>query len=120
MALALGAVALTSGCVAVVAAGAGAGAVAYVRGELHSQIGHDYERVCSAASRAVGQLEFHMISQQKDALIDVITARTGEDKKVVIRVKSEGPNVTSVSIRVGLVGNEDTSRAILNQITRNL
>jgi hypothetical protein len=114
------ALAMTSGCIVVAVGAAGAGTVAYIRGELHATMGKDYERVAAAAARSVRQLDFALVSEQKDALEDVITARTGQDKRVVITVKREGDGVTSVAIRVGLVGNEDTSRAILAQINRDL
>lgn len=114
------AAALFSGCVLVVAGAAGAGTVAYVEGELRTTVGKNYERVCRASVKAVDQLQFHLISEAKDALSDTITARTGQDKKVTIVLKREAEGVTSVNIRVGIVGNEATSREIFNQIDRDL
>jgi len=108
-----------SGCflVAVGAAGAaGAGTVAYVRGELDASVGSPYDRVVSASDAAVGQLLFVKTRESRDALDTVFEARTAEDKKVTIKVSKEGDNLCRVEIRVGFFGDEAKSRAIFEKI----
>jgi hypothetical protein len=112
-----------SGCflVAVSAAGAaGAGTVAYVRGELDASLGNKYDAVVSAASKAIGQLQFAKIRESKDAFSAEIIARTAEDKKIEIVIKNEADTLTKVGIRVGVFGNEEKSQAILDAIKANL
>lgn len=109
----------STGCV-VVAAGAGAGAVAYVRGDLDSTVNADYEKVVAAAREAVGALEFAKVSDHKDALKAVLVSRTAQDKKVEITLQNTGKKITSVKIRVGLFGDEQLSIAILDKIKSNL
>ena len=82
------AVALHSGCLAVAAGAAGAGTVAYVRGELAASFDQNFARTERAANRAIEDLKFAKISEKQDALVAVIVARTAEDKKIEIKVSS--------------------------------
>lgn len=111
--------AATPGCflVAVGAAGAaGAGTVAYVRGELDASLGKQYDAVVNAADAAVGQLQLAKVRESRDFYTSVIEARTADDKKVEIRVTKEADNLTRVRIRIGLFGDEGKSRGILEKI----
>lgn len=118
-ALAASSLVFTTGCV-VVAAGAGAGAVAYVRGDLDSTVNADYEKVVVAARKAVEELEFAKVSDNKDALKAVLVSRTAQDKKVEITLQHAGKKVTNVKIRVGVFGDEQLSIAILDKIKSHL
>jgi hypothetical protein len=108
-----------SGCLAV-AAGAGAGAVAYVRGELEANLGNDYDRVVTAARNAIKDLEFAKVSENKDALKAELVARTAMDKKVVISISNSGKKLTNIKIRVGVFGDEPLSMSILDKIKAGL
>jgi hypothetical protein len=122
-AIALAALAATSGCflVAVGAAGAaGAGTVAYVRGELDASLGSPYDPVVRAAEAAVQQLQFVTVKETKDAFTAEIVARTAEDKKVDVVVSREADNLTQVKIRIGVFGNEEMSRAVLDKLKQGL
>ncbi len=122
MACAAAALALVSltGCVAVVAGAAGAGTVAYVRGELESTLGAGYERSVEATNLAIQQLQFAKVSERRDALLDTITVRTAGDRKVVIRVNKVADFSSRVRIRVGWFGDEALSLTILEKIRANL
>lgn len=113
------AVGVQSGCV-VLAAGAGAGAVAYVRGDLTATLDSSYDAACKASDRAIGQLEFARIGDRKDALSARLTARTAMDRKVEIVLTKMGDDLTKVKIRVGVFGDEAVSLAILDRIRANL
>ena len=122
-ALALAAAAATSGCflVAVGAAGAaGAGTVAYVRGELDATLDSPYEAVVGAANDSLGQLQFAKVSESKDAFTADLLARTAEDTKIELKIVRKADRLTSVAIRIGVFGDEAKSRAILDQIKTNL
>lgn len=108
-----------SGCI-VAAAGAGAGAVAYVRGDLAADLTSDYSRVVESARSSIKELEFSLISENKDALKAVLVARTGQDKKVEITISNTGKRLTNIKIRVGLFGDESLSMAILDKIKAGL
>ena len=108
-----------SGCLAV-AAGAGASAVAYVRGDLETNLHTDYNRVVDSARNAINELEFAKVSENKDALKAVIVARTAMDKKVEITIVNSGKKLTNIKIRVGLFGDEALSMSILDKIRTGL
>ncbi len=109
-----------TGCVAVVAAGAGAGTVAYVRGELDSTLSAGYDTSVTAANRAIQQLQFAKISESRDALTDKIIVRTAGDRKVVIWVDKMSDLSSKVRIRVGWFGDEALSLTVLEKIRANL
>lgn len=108
-----------SGCLAV-AAGAGASAVAYVRGDLEANLDTDYARVVDSVRTAIEQLEFAKVSENKDALKAVLVARTALDKKVEITIANSGKKLTSIKIRVGVFGDEALSMAILDKVKSGL
>lgn len=108
-----------SGCLAV-AAGAGAGVVAYVRGDLETTLGHDYNAVVDATRKAIKDLEFVKVSDNKDAFRAEIIARTALDKKIEISLTNAGNNLTNIKIRVGMFGDEQLSLAILEKIKGGL
>ena len=107
------------GCIAV-AVGAGAGVVAYVRGDLETTLATDYNPVVDATRGALKQLEFVKVSDNKDAFKAVIVARTALDKKVEISLTNTGKNLTNIKIRVGVFGDEQISLAILEKIKAGL
>lgn len=111
---------LTSGCVVVAAGAAGAGAVAWVRGELDANLGNSFDDVSRATTRALEQLQLAKISEAKSALDAEFVARTGQDKRIQIRLDRTTDNLTRVRIRVGTFGDEALSRAILDKIRANL
>lgn len=108
-----------SGCV-VAAVGAGAGAVAYIRGELEATLDSSLNATVKATDRAISQLEFAKVSEKKDALSANLIARTAQDKKVEIDLIKVGDKVTKVKIRVGVFGDEAVSMAILDKIKQGL
>ena len=116
LAAAAAALCLASGCFVVAAGAAGAGTVAYVRGELDATVGGDLGRVADASDRALEQVQFVKVSEKRDVFSVVIVARTAEDKKVEIRLTREGDALTKVRIRIGLFGDEERSRAVLERL----
>ncbi|MBW8781228.1 MAG: DUF3568 family protein [Verrucomicrobia bacterium] len=113
-------VAFQSGCLLVAAGAAGAGTVAYVRGELDASLAGSYDSVVKAANRALDDLQFKKINETKDAIKTVLVARTADDKKVRIEITKVSDTLTKVEIRVGVFGNENLSRTILDKIQKNL
>ncbi|HEY0967523.1 MAG TPA: DUF3568 family protein [Opitutaceae bacterium] len=113
-------VGLQSGCLVVAAGAAGAGTVAYIRGELESSVNGRYETVVSAANEAIGDLKFARISENQDALTALLIARTADDKKIEVKVTKVTDTVSKVQIRVGIFGDETISRTILDTIKGNL
>ncbi|TVQ60009.1 MAG: DUF3568 family protein [Phycisphaerales bacterium] len=121
-ALTLGAALATgvSGCVAVAAAGAATAGVLYVRGELRSTVNADVPAVVESAERAVNEMGFSLVSAASDEAEGEVIARTARDRRVQIRVRSEGDNVSRYTIRVGSFGDEALSRTIDENIRAGL
>lgn len=114
-----GVILLQSGCV-VVAAGAGAGTVAWVRGELKTTVNNDLKDVVKASTKAVEDLKFALVSSKQDVLTGEVIARTIDDKKIEIIAKSESTGVTTIHIRVGVFGDQRISQLVLEEIKKNL
>jgi type IV secretory pathway TrbL component len=114
---------VSSGCVAVLvggAAAAGAGTMAYVRGELQSTLDAPYEQAWTAAQRALADLQMPVTAQDRDGLSGRITARATGDRKILVQLRKVTGTATEVRIRVGTWGDESLSRQILEQIQRRL
>lgn len=114
---------LCSGCALLVvggAAAAGAGTVAYVRGELQATVDGTLDRSWSALQSGLKDLQMPVTDQQKDGLSGKLTARAVGDKKVVLRLKKVTGTTTEIGIRVGTWGDEAKSRQILDQIKKHL
>lgn len=108
-----------TGCIAV-AAGAGAGAVAYARGDLEATLNGDYAKAVESTREAIKDLEFVKVSENKDAYSARFVARTALDKKIEINLTNSGKKLTNIKIRVGLLGDQSLSMAILDKIKTGL
>jgi hypothetical protein len=112
-------VTVPSGCIAV-AAGAGAGAVAYIRGELNSSLEASVEKAAKATQAAITDLKLSEISSKADALSAEFVARDAQDNKIVIVLKRNTDHITSISIRVDTFGDQEISQTILESIKKHL
>lgn len=118
--LAVAALPWLTGCVVVAAGAVGAGAVAYVRGELESSLEADLDTAYSAAQRALARLEFARIDQRKSGLDAQLVHRTALDKRIEIKLKKVTDRLTKIEIRVGLVGDQELSLTLLEKIRAEL
>jgi len=110
-----------AGCAMVVAGGAGAGGTyTYLRGELKRTVKVDYERVWEATNKAVQDMELNVEEIKKDSLSAKFKGYLASGDKFVIQLKSEDPEFVSISIRIGLIGDENKSERILQEIQKNL
>lgn len=118
--LAVAALPWLTGCVVVAAGAVGAGAVAYVRGELESSVEADLDAAYAAAQRALEKLEFARIEQRKSGLDAQLVHRTALDKRVEIKLKKITDRLTKIEIRVGIVGDQELSLTLLDKIRAEL
>ena len=116
--LALSAMLLSSGCI--VAAVGAAGGVFYAKGDLESTLNATPAKIAAAAEKAFAELKITKTSAASSDLDAEIIGRTTSDKKVTIKSKTKGENMSSISIRVGTFGDEDTSQAIFQKIKKNM
>jgi hypothetical protein len=112
---------VAAGCGAIVAgAAAGAGAVAYIRGELEATEQAPIGAVFEAAKAAVDELEFKVLSAEADAYEGKVHAETARGKEIGIILERESDTVTTIRIRVDVFGDEDLSRLIHERIRLHL
>ncbi|MBU6412849.1 MAG: DUF3568 family protein [Planctomycetes bacterium] len=111
---------ILSGCLVVAAAGAGAGTYAYVTGELSSVEQANVDKVWKATQEAVKELQFTVKEQSKDALQGRLVAEQADKTDITIKVERETDTLTKVRIRVGVFGDEATSRLIMDKIKSNI
>jgi hypothetical protein len=114
-ALLLSTAVLVHGCI-VAAVGAGAGTIAYMKGDLEAVEAKSVGEVYEAATKAVKELEMTISESSKDALGGKIVASDAGGKKVTILLKAKTENSTKLSVRVGTFG----SRLIYDKIKENL
>jgi hypothetical protein len=117
--LLVGTAALLQGCVAV-AVGAGAGTVAYIRGDLEAVETKNIDAVYEATLKAMEQLELSVSKKTKDAMSAEVVAHDSQDKKITIVLTATAEGSTKLSIRIGVFGSETKSRLIYDQIKKNL
>ncbi|MDN3511596.1 MAG: DUF3568 family protein [Candidatus Jettenia sp. CY-1] len=111
----------SSGCVALlVGGGAGAGTIAYLKGDLRSLEEASLERVWEAAQKAIQELEFVVTSKQKDIFSAKFTVHGAQDKKITVDLKKISDNLTEIKIRVGIFGDESLSRLLLERVRKHL
>ena len=115
---------ILTGCLAAAAVGggavAGAGTIAYIKGELKSTEGYSIDETWAATVAAIDELQFIVINKVKDAVSAELKAQTADNKTVNIELKRIANNLTEIKIRVDTFGDEALSRYILNKIQANL
>ena len=115
---------ILTGCLAAAAVGgaavAGAGTVAYIKGELKATEEATMEQAWRATEGAVDELQFLVINKIHDAVSGELEAKTADNKTVKISLKRVGNNLTEITIRVGTFGDETLSRYILSKIEARL
>ena len=116
------ALALDSGCAVVLvgaAAGAGAGTVVYIRGELSSNEAVTFDKALPAAQAGLKDMGFTVTETKKDAGEVKLTARGAGDKKIQVTLVKVSDTVTEIRIRVGTWGDENVSRQVIEKIKRH-
>ena len=91
-----------------------------MRGELNATVNGGIDAVDRATNRALEQLQFAKINEGKSTVDAAITARTGQDRKIDIKLDRSADNLTRVRIRVDTFGDESLSRMLLDKIKSNL
>jgi hypothetical protein len=123
LALLIIAIFFTSGCPAVVvggaAVGAGSGTYFYINGELKTDYYYSFEKVWSACEKTVADMRGLDVEPLKEIGSGKITAMI-ENEKVQITANYKAKNVTTVSVRVGIIGDKLASQLLHDKIADNL
>ncbi|UCD34378.1 MAG: DUF3568 family protein [Nitrospiraceae bacterium] len=111
---------LLSGCAEALLIGAGAGmgvgTYMYVDGSLIVEYPLEYSRAWDAANTALERFQISISQSTNDAGKGVIAAVRQDGKKVTVKLKDKGFNVTSIGIRVGSFGDRVESQKIHDEI----
>jgi len=110
-----------SGCFAlfVGAAGGAAGAV-YVMGKLNDELNYEVRVVHNATVAALDELELKLLENKVDKLSAHVESEFTDSEHVWIDLESLSDSRTSLTIRVGVTGNEVRARKIHDAIKRHL
>ena len=114
---------LISGCTAALiggaAVGAGSGTYFYMNGEMKTDYYASFDTTWNACEKTVADMRGLDVLPEKEIGKGKISAVIN-DEKVKISVDYKAKNVTTVSIRVGLIGNKLSSQLIHDKIGDNL
>lgn len=114
-------VAMTQGgCLLAAAGAAGAGTVAYMKGDLEADLDAAPDTVIEATRRAAEDLKFTTEYAHASRLDGRAKLRTAAGKEIFIKVESRGENFSHLSIRVGTFGDDSLSNHVLAKIRDNL
>lgn len=112
--------ALLQGCAALVAGGAGAGAVAYVKGEYRITYDAPLEKTWDATFQALKQMDITVYNSVKAGKEPRIEGTRKDGTNVRVAFETPSAEKTTVKIRVGKFGDEEASRAIDRRIYEEL
>ena len=115
---------LLAGCNAVInmngkVAGISSGRFVYQDGNLTSNYKTDIDLVWTACEKSVTELKATDIQKERKISTGMIKAVI-QDEKITIKVEYVDKDLTSVSVFVGVVGNNIASRLIHDKIIGNL
>lgn len=111
----------TSGCLALLAGAAGgtAGTV-YVMGWLEDDIQAPVPKVRRAAVAGLKGMSLPILVDKGDQLTAKIESEFSDQKRIWINIESKDDSISHISIRVGMIGDEQRSRRILKALRRHL
>lgn len=109
------------GCVVAwlgIGAGVGIGTYKYIEGRLERKYPLSYSRAWHATNSALENLRISVSSSQDKGREGEIDAVRKDGKKVSITLEDEGQGVTTISVRVGLLGDRSAAEKIHDEIAR--
>lgn len=108
------------GCAAVVAGGAGAAAAyTYEAGWLSRDYNAPMDNVYQAVMETFEEKQIPVVKQSKEIASAEIQAES-KDERFWVKLDRKGDNLTTASVRVGVIGDKDASREIQEDIGDNL
>jgi len=114
---------MISGCAAAWVGGsalvAGSGTYLYLSGDMKTDYYHSFDATWTACQKTVADMRGVNVQPYKEIGNGRIAAVIN-DEKVRIDVTYKAKNLTTVTIRVGLLGNELSSQMIHDRISDNL
>ncbi|MBC8414255.1 MAG: DUF3568 family protein [Nitrospira sp.] len=118
----LAAVSMCYGCAAAligVGAGMGIGAYKYIDGQLSREYPVEMPKAWDAANNALSNLQISITDSLNDVDKATIEAVRRDGSKVSIMLKDRGQGVTTIIVRVGVLGDRDEATRIHDEIASN-
>ena len=111
---------LFSGCVPLIVGGAAAGAGTagtyyYINGELKTDYSASFDKVWTACEKTVADMHGIEVVPNKEIAQGTINTLIN-DEKVKFDISYKSKNLTTVTIRVGLIGNKLSSQLLHDKI----
>ncbi len=111
----------SSGCAAlVVGAAAGGGTAVYIKGQVEQTFSHSVPRVHEATLAALKELNMPVIEDNHDDTSAKMKSVVASGEDVWINISALSNTASKVTVRVGTMGDEGKSTAIINKIEKNL
>ena len=114
---------LLSGCTALVIGGAAVGASTgtyfYVNGELKTDYYSSFDNVWRACEKTIADMRGIEVAPAKEIAQGKITAKIN-DENVQFDITYKAKNLTTVAIRVGMIGNKLSSQLLHDKIADHL
>lgn len=114
---------ICTGCAAVLLGGAaagGAGAVAYVRGELQATLDASLSQACKTVDGAAAALSLRSETATEDGLQSKRLFRMANGKRVTVKLNRVTDHTTAIGIRIGTFGDQSASQQLLTEIQKRL
>lgn len=112
---------LHSGCIALAAGAAGGAAgTAYVLGRVEEDLEAPVATIYESARAACRDLDLAVIERQGDQHSALIEAEFTDGMAVHVSIQEIAGGRSSLTIRVGVVGNEDRARQVWDAMRRHL
>ncbi|MFC1831588.1 DUF3568 family protein [Thermodesulfobacteriota bacterium] len=105
-----------AGCGVLILGGAAAGTVGYVSGDLNATIEGGFEKVVEASDAAIRENSIREITRDASQHQVAYELRTPQDDKILLTISRASKDLTNVTIRVGVFGDEPLSHRILEEI----
>lgn len=114
---------LLGGCVPLLvggaAVGAGAGTYAYINGELRVEYNVPFDKVRAACEMAVAEMGGKEVTPDWKIGVGTIKTRI-QNERVTLRLEYKTKESTILSIRVGYLGNKESSLLIKDKVSEYL
>jgi len=112
-----------AGCAPLVVGGAAVGSASgtylWINGEMKTDYYASFDRTWAACEKTVADMKGVDVEPNKEIAQGTIVAFIN-DEKVTFSVKYKAKNLTTVSIRVGLIGNKLSSQLLHDKISDHL
>ncbi len=111
----------TCGCVALLAGAAGGAGTAYWLSEkLTQDVNVSYTRVIQAVHNALDSLNLKINKETTSATVTQIISKYNTGEKIWIDIKPTTQAASRISVRVGIKGNKEAERKIMDKIGQYL